>query len=108
MNCSHKNVPDNTVIVLIMNYVDNNDTRCSLCNSKSTIFDSNAGEIICSICGMVIHDYMESLEPEWRTFSDRGVVEISKKIRTGKPTSLALYDMGLVDSYIIFKLGRKW
>ena len=22
------------------------------------------------ICGMVINDYMESLEPEWRTFSD--------------------------------------
>ena len=48
-----------------------------------------------SICGMVINDYMESLETEWRTFSDRGMVEISKKVRTGRPISLALYDMGL-------------
>lgn len=44
---------------------------------------------------MVINDYMESLEPEWRTFSDGGMVEISKKVRTGRPISLALYDMGL-------------
>jgi hypothetical protein len=48
-----------------------------------------------NICGMVIHDNMESLEPEWRTFSDLGMTEISKKVRAGRPISLALYDMGL-------------
>jgi transcription initiation factor TFIIB len=93
MNCSHKNSPDNDITYYA--YVDNNNTSCSLCKSTATIFDSNTGEIICSICGMVIHDDMESLEPEWRNFSDCGMVEISKKIRTGRPISLALYDKGL-------------
>lgn len=92
MNCRHKNKPDNEITY--QDYVDKN-ASCSLCKSTATIFDSNTGEIICSICGMVIHDYMESLEPEWRSFSDRGMVEISKKIRTGRPISLALYDKGL-------------
>ncbi len=74
---------------------NHNDICCALCKSSSAIFDYNTGEIICNICGMVIHDNMESLEPEWRTFSDRGMTEISKKVRAGRPISLALYDMGL-------------
>ena len=41
------------------------------------------------------HEYLVGDQPEWRTFSDHGVVETGKKIRTGRPTSLALYDMGL-------------
>lgn len=59
MNSSHKNSQDNDITYYA--YVDNN-TSCSLCKSTATIFDSNAGEIICSICGMVIHDYMESVD----------------------------------------------
>ena len=90
----HKDVQDNN-IHSHYEYIDSSDTCCSLCKSKLTIFDSNTGEIICSMCGMVIHDYIESVEPEWRTFSNSGIVEISKKVRTGRPTSLALYDMGL-------------
>ena len=95
----HKNVLDNDCSHY--EYVGNSETYCSICKRKSTIFDYNTGEIIWSICGMVIHDYMESLEPEWRTFSDRGMMEISKKIRTGRPISLALYDMGLSTPHLL-------
>jgi transcription initiation factor TFIIB len=93
MKCSYKNNSYNDLPYY--EHVNNNDTCCSLCKSTSTIFDYSTGEIVCSISGMVINDYMESLEPEWRTFSDGGMVEISKKVRTGRPISLALYDMGL-------------
>ena len=93
MALSYKNKSDNDLSYY--EYTNNNDTCCSLCKSTSKVFDYNTGEIICNICGMVIHDYMESVEPEWRTFSGRGVMELSKKARTGRPISLALYDMGL-------------
>ncbi|MDQ3970622.1 MAG: hypothetical protein M3227_02925, partial [Thermoproteota archaeon] len=39
---------------------------CSLCNSTATVFDAETSEIVCSTCGMVIHDNIESLGPEWR------------------------------------------
>jgi len=93
MALSYGNMPN--VDLSYYEHSNHDDTCCSLCKSSSAIFDYNTGEIICNICGMVIHDNMESLEPEWRTFSDRGMTEISKKVRAGKPISLALYDMGL-------------
>jgi TFIIB zinc-binding len=81
MKCSNKNDSDNDLSYY--ERVNNNDgTCCSLCKSTFTIFDYTIGEIVCSTCGMVINDYMES-EPEWRTFSDSGMVEISKKIEPG-------------------------
>ncbi|HEY7569751.1 MAG TPA: TFIIB-type zinc ribbon-containing protein [Nitrososphaeraceae archaeon] len=90
---SYSNMPD--VDLSYYEHSNHNETCCSLCKRSSAIFDYNTGEIICNICGMVIHDNMESLEPEWRTFSDRGTKEINSKVRAGRPISLALYDMGL-------------
>jgi transcription initiation factor TFIIB len=65
---------------------------CSLCNSNATVFDAETSETVCSSCGMVIHDNIESLGPEWRIYSGD---DVESKSRTGMPTSLAFHDMGL-------------
>src|SRR5919202_368627 len=65
---------------------------CSLCNINATVFDAETSETVCSSCGMVIHDNVESLGPEWRIYSGD---DVESKSRTGMPTSLAFHDMGL-------------
>src|ERR671924_961581 len=66
--------------------------ECSLCNSKAIVYDADNSEVVCSECGMVLHDNIESLSPEWRMYSND---DIESKSRTGMPTSLAFHDMGL-------------
>ena len=44
---------------------DKGNDVCSLCNSTATVFDAETSEIVCSTCGVVIHDNIESLGPEW-------------------------------------------
>ncbi len=57
------------------------------------VFDSASGEQICTNCGYVGKEKIESLGPEWRTFAkEEGGAD---RIRTGMPSSLALHDMGL-------------
>ena len=65
---------------------------CSLCNGTSIVFDSETSEAICSSCGMVVKDNIESMGPEWRTYSGE---DVESKSRTGMPSSLAFHDMGL-------------
>lgn len=65
---------------------------CSLCESTSIVFDSETSEAICSSCGMVLKDNVESMGPEWRTYSGE---DMESKSRTGMPSSLAFHDMGL-------------
>jgi transcription initiation factor TFIIB len=65
---------------------------CALCNSTSIVFDSETSEAICSSCGMVVKDNIESMGPEWRSYSGE---DIETKNRTGMPSSLAFHDMGL-------------
>lgn len=69
-----------------------NKEGCSLCNSKSVVYDAENSEVVCSECGMVIQDNIESLSPEWRAYSND---DLDSKSRTGMPTSLAFHDMGL-------------
>ena len=55
--------------------------------------DPESGEFICGNCGVVISDKMQDINrPERRAFS---VEEANDRSRTGAPTSLARYDMGL-------------
>jgi transcription initiation factor TFIIB len=65
---------------------------CSLCSSTSIVFDSETSEAICSSCGMVVKDNIESMGPEWRSYSGE---DMESKSRTGMPSSLAFHDMGL-------------
>ncbi len=67
--------------------------KCPRCGKSSMVFDSASGEQICTNCGYVVKEKIESLGPEWRTFAkEEGGAD---RIRTGMPSSLALHDMGL-------------
>jgi transcription initiation factor TFIIB len=67
---------------------------CSVCNKAQTIItDPQSGEIICASCGLVVLDKIPVRGPEWGTFITDG--EIVYRSRTGIPSSLARYDMGL-------------
>ena len=68
---------------------------CSICNrSDKIVTDSESGEIICSNCGMVISDKVEAVShTDLPMFS--GSQTYDTRARTGAPTSLARYDMGL-------------
>src|SRR5437868_2877944 len=66
--------------------------NCGLCGASSIIYDSETSEAICSACGMVVRESIESMGPEWRSYSTE---DIQSKSRTGMPSSLAFHDMGL-------------
>jgi hypothetical protein len=66
-----------------------------------TITDLESGEIICSTCGMVISDKIQSNGPEWRNFEQSGII-IGNRDESNAPrkcpgstSSLARYDKGL-------------
>jgi transcription initiation factor TFIIB len=66
---------------------------CSVCNdSKAIIFDAETNETLCSSCGIVLRDNVQSARPESRGYSQD---DIESRSRTGMPTSLAFHDMGL-------------
>lgn len=64
-----------------------------------TITDYESGEIICSNCGLVISDKIQSNGPERRNFEHSetlfGSGTKTYRQRTGSPISLANYDKGL-------------
>ncbi|MGA7370259.1 MAG: TFIIB-type zinc ribbon-containing protein [Nitrososphaeraceae archaeon] len=90
------------------------DLKCTNCNTTKvqndvkpqfnqtrTIADYESGEIICSICGMVISDKIQSNGPEWHNFEQSGII-IGNSAETsslGKrrvsTSSLARHDKGL-------------
>ncbi|MGI0045113.1 MAG: transcription initiation factor IIB, partial [Nitrososphaeraceae archaeon] len=65
------------------------------------ITDYESGEIICSTCGMVISDKIQSNGPEWRNFEQGGTIIGSSaesnppRQRAGSTFSLARHDKGL-------------
>src|SRR5919198_1543280 len=73
-----------------------NQTSCSICDRTDKIVtDPESGEIICSNCGMVILDKVEDTSHlERHIFTGGGQID-ETRARTGAPTSLARYDMGL-------------
>ena len=66
-----------------------------------TITDHESGEIICSTCGMVISDKIQSNDPEWRNFDQKNLwyrmnAESNANTQSmGSPLSLARHDKGL-------------
>ena len=65
--------------------------RCPACNKTSLVVDQTSGELLCSICGIVISENRESVDPEWRSFANDG----ADKSRVGSGTSITIHDMGL-------------
>jgi transcription initiation factor TFIIB len=70
----------------------NNLTLCPECGNTNLISDEARGEIVCSVCGLVLGQRIIDSGPEWRAFSSE---EASKKVRVGAPTTLTLHDKGL-------------
>lgn len=68
-----------------------NKTCPQNCASGRIITDGNTGEILCSGCGLVILEKIESTGPERHNSHE----DYTDKSRTGGKTSLALDDMGL-------------
>lgn len=63
--------------------------RCSSCGNPP-ITDNFTGEIVCSSCGIVLKERVETLSPEWRSFSPADY-----RSRGGFPSSLLMHDTGL-------------
>jgi len=65
---------------------------CPECGSPEVIRDREAGELVCSKCGLVIQEDMLDRGPEWRAFT---LDEKSDKRRVGAPSSYSRFDKGL-------------
>jgi transcription initiation factor TFIIB len=81
--------------------------KCPECDSVHFIHDYDAGETVCSNCGLVLHEQMIDKGPEWRAFTHE---EKESRSRVGGPESYSVYDKGL--STVIGRtdqdaLGRK-
>ena len=68
------------------------NSNCLRCGKNSLLTDEDTGEQFCGKCGYVVSEKLQESSPEWRSFqNDDG----SNPARTGAPTSLTKYDMGL-------------
>ncbi len=65
--------------------------KCPRCGKGKRLTDNETGEIVCSLCGLVIYEKIEDYGPEYRNFSDGS----EDRRRTGAGTSLSRHDMGL-------------
>ena len=90
---------DNTIVVLSDSVLFDNEQNvsstsaknsCPRCTKGSIVTDPN-GEVACTNCGYVVTQTGEELRKEWRNFSD----DKRDRARTGAPTTLTKYDMGL-------------
>ena len=89
---------DNTIMVLSNSTLSDEQivrsipakNSCPRCTKGAIVTDAN-GEIACTNCGYVVTQTSEELGKEWRNFSD----DKRDRARTGAPTTLTKYDMGL-------------
>ncbi len=77
------------LVNMLSEYSGPDDEQCSACGSPP-ITDNFTGELICSSCGVVLKERVETLSPEWRSFSSA-----DNKARGGFPSSLLIHDTGL-------------
>ncbi len=66
--------------------------NCSQCGSISLIHDYDAGETVCSDCGLVATEPVISMGPEWRAFTPE---QKASRTRVGMPASYVMFDKGL-------------
>ncbi len=72
---------------------DRGHQRCPRCGKASLAEDANSGEFYCTNCGFVLKERLEETRAEWRSFQDSEGGE--NRARTGMPTSITSFDMGL-------------
>ena len=63
---------------------------CPNCRNPHIIFDSSNGEMICTTCGMIVEDRLDSSGIESEPMKN-----IENNLSVGMPLSLAHYDKGL-------------
>jgi transcription initiation factor TFIIB len=73
-----------------------NNAKCSRCGNSNLIVDYEAGEEVCSDCGLVVSEAIVNTGPEWRAFTS---AEKNSRPRVGMARSYTLYDMGLTTSF---------
>lgn len=71
--------------------------KCKLdvCTRGPLVTDNDTGEILCSSCGQVLIEKIDSVGSELRSFD---LEQFNDKSRTGAKSSLAIHDMGLATS----------
>jgi transcription initiation factor TFIIB len=69
--------------------IDHSEDELCSCGSPA-ITDGSTGELVCGSCGIVIKEKIETLSPEWRSFSAG-----DERARGGFPSSLLIHDTGL-------------
>ncbi len=65
---------------------------CPECGSARLMHDSEAAEIVCMDCGVVVQQKLTDRGPEWRAFDDE---QRSKRTRVGAPLTYTIHDKGL-------------
>ena len=82
------------MIVVIRNYTNDYDIKCSLknCNTFPAITDSERGEVFCGNCGTVL---LEKISEPTHENNRHNQEEFMKLTRTGPATSLTMHDRGL-------------
>ncbi len=66
--------------------------KCPVCGSTRLARDYDRGELTCAGCGLVIHDKIMDMGPEWRAFDQE---QRERRGRTGAPMTLTIHDKGL-------------
>jgi len=66
--------------------------HCPECGSEHLMRDTDAAEIVCMDCGIVIADKLADRGPEWRAFDDE---QRAKRARAGAPLTYTIHDKGL-------------
>ena len=77
------------MVTILSDHSGPDDELCSSCGNPP-ITDTFTGEIVCSSCGVVLKEKVETLSPEWRSFSPA-----DDRARGGFPSSLLIHDTGL-------------
>jgi transcription initiation factor TFIIB len=65
---------------------------CPECGSPRLMHDSEAAEIVCMDCGIVVQQKIADRGPEWRAFDED---QRSKRTRVGAPLTYTIHDKGL-------------
>jgi len=65
---------------------------CSECKSDRLKRDTEAGEVVCMDCGVVVVSKIADSGPEWRAFDEE---QRAKRTRVGAPLTYTIHDKGL-------------
>ena len=67
--------------------------KCPNCGSARLLRDTEQGEIVCTVCGLVIDMDLMDRGPEWRAFDDD---QRTDRVRVGAPITYTIHDKGLM------------